>query len=66
MGPIGISQQFQTQHKNPFKVVYVKGGDGLGALSFRSPPELDEAFSNLNIRICPESLISFQTFSMAT
>ena len=75
---MGISQQFETQHDNPLKVIYVQGG-WLSGIDFQVTStrfELKEALPSFDIRICPESLmeqvrtnvvpVTFQPFSKAT
>ena len=59
VGPIGLSQQFETQHDIPSKVLYVKGG-WLSSFVFKvtsSRFELKDDFSSLDVRICPRSLV---------
>ena len=59
VGPIGLSQQFETQHDIPSKVLYVQGG-WLSSFVFKvtsSRFELKEGFSSLDVRICPAALV---------
>ena len=75
VGPIGLSQQFETQHDIPSKILYVQGG-WLSSFVFKVTStwfELKDDFSSLDVRMCPESVMkhvratmlpptSFQTF----
>ena len=59
VGPIGLSQQFETQHDISSKVLYVQGG-WLSRFVFKVTSnrfELKEVFSSLDVRICPASLV---------
>ena len=59
VGPLGLSQQFETQRDFPSKVIYVQGG-WLCSFVFKvtfSRYELNEDFSSLDIRVCPKSLL---------
>ena len=59
VGPLGLSQQFETQRDSSSKVIYVKGG-WLCSFVFKvtsSRFELKEDFSSLDIRVCPKSLL---------
>jgi len=58
VGPIGLSQQFETQHDIPSKVCYVQSG-WLSSFVFKvisTRFELKNDFSSLDVRICPASL----------
>ena len=57
---MGPSHEYETQHENSFKVSYVQGG-WLSSFVFQFTStrfELKEAFSSLDISICPESLVN--------
>ena len=59
VGPIGLSQQFETQHDISSKVLYVQGG-WLSSFVFKVTStrfELKEGFSSLDVRICPAALV---------
>jgi len=59
VGPLGLSQQFETQRDSSSKVIYVEGG-WLCSFVFKvtsSRFELKEDFSSLDIRVCPKSLL---------
>jgi len=59
VGPIELSQQFQTQHDIPSKVLYVQGS-WLSSFVFKVTStrfELNGDFSSLDVRICPASLV---------
>ena len=59
VGPLGLSQQFDTQRDSTSKVIYVEGG-WLCSFVFKvtsSRFELKEDFSSLDIRVCPKSLL---------
>jgi len=59
VGPIGLSQQFETQHDIPSKVLYVQG-DWLSSFVFKVTStrfELKDDFSSLDVRISPASLV---------
>jgi len=66
VGSIGLSQQFETQHGIPSKVLYVQGG---WLSSFLFPVistrfELQDGFSSLDVHICPESLVELVRTTM--
>jgi len=59
VGPLGLSQQFETQRDSSSKVIYVKGG-WLCSFVFKvtsSGFEMKEDFSSLDIRVCCKSLL---------
>jgi len=61
LGPVGFSRQYATQHDIPSKVIviYVQGG-WLSSFVIKVTStrfELNDDFSSLDVRICPESLV---------
>ena len=56
---MGLSQQFETQHDIPSKVLYVQGG-WLSSFAFKvtfTRFELEDEFSSLDVRIGTASLL---------
>ena len=59
VGPLGLSQQFNTLRDSSSKIIYVKGA-WLCSFVFKvtsSRFELKEDFSSHDIRVCPKSLL---------
>jgi len=61
VGPIGLSQQCETQRDCTSKIIYVQQGGWLCSFVIKITStrfELKESYSSLdNIRICPDSLV---------
>ena len=68
LGPVGFSRQYATQHDIPSKVIviYVQGG-WLSSFVIKVTStrfELNDDFSSLDVRICPESLVEHVCITM--